>query len=165
MFPNSFCSITSTAPILVTQFALGFQSDRIIGEPFVMLIPPVEQFNTNIYAFNSPLMFLLNCITVYVESEYFQPGKIFVDENNLTNSSWSQIGGCLTRNDICGYITRIRLSTAGDHLLYHLDQDTRLGVSVYGFTTESSYGYPGGLSLTPIQRKNFATSNINPPTA
>ena len=145
--PDSFCSITATAPILVVQFA----SSHGLGDPFMMLIPPVEQFNANSYVFNSPPMFPLNYITVYVESEYFQPGRIFVDDASLNNFQWSQIRGY---SNVCGYITRMSLTT-GDHQLYHLDQDARLSVSVYGFIGAGSYGYPGGMKLTPIQCKKL----------
>ena len=153
ILPDSFCSITSTTPILVAQFAKGSVSDRV-GDPFMMIIPPMEQYNTNNYAFNSLPMFQLNYITVYVEPEYFQPDRIFIDGFNLTNSQWSQIRDHST---ICGYITRVNLTTAGDHWLYHLDQYARIGVSVYGFIKDNSYGYPGGMKLTPLQRKTFAT--------
>ena len=86
--PDSSCSIISTAPILVAQFALGRSRDGTSGDPFMMLIAPVEQFSTNRYVFNS--LFDLNCIAVYVEPEYFQPGKVFVDEVGLDTSQWSQ---------------------------------------------------------------------------
>ena len=158
LLPDSFCSITSTAPILVAQFASGIHGDNITGDPFMMLIPPVEQFNTNRYMFHSLPMFQVNYITVYVEPEYFQPGRIFVDGFSLSNFQWSQISGvtgCSTTNNICGYVTRVQLATAGDHQLYHLDQHARLGVSVYGFKKDSSYGYPGGMKLTPLKCKKF----------
>ena len=45
----------------------------------MMLIPPVEQFSNN-YVFNSLPMFQLNYVTVYVEPDYFQLGKIFIDD-------------------------------------------------------------------------------------
>ena len=154
--PSSFCSITSTAPILVAQFSLGSQRDAAInpgmsiGDPFIMMIPPVEQFSNN-YVFNVLPTFVVNYITVYVAPEYFQPDRIFVDNNSLDNSLWSQIycSGSIT----CGYITRVNLTIAGEHRLYHLDQDARVGVSAYGFNQDNSYGYPGGLKLTPVQRK------------
>ena len=149
--PSSFCSIIATGPILVAQFAKGFQADFVIGDPFMMLIPPVEQFNTNRYILNTLPMFDLNCITVYVESQYFQPEWIFINENNINSSLWSQVEG--DNNVVIGYITRVNLTT-GDHRLYHLDQDSRLGVSVYGFSIGDSYGYPGGMMLTPLQCKS-----------
>ena len=164
ILPDSFCIITSPTPILVVQFALGRTRDYAIGhgDPFMMLIPPVEQFNAKNFVFYSPPMFELNCITVYVEAEYFQPDRIFLDESNLNGSLWSQVDDCSTTPDICGYITRVNLTTPGDHQLYHLDQDSRLSVSVYGFVYGHSYGYPGGMKLTPLQCKKFnLPSNYN----
>ena len=40
--PLNFCTIESSAPILVTQFALGHDLDNITEDPFMMMIPPVE---------------------------------------------------------------------------------------------------------------------------
>ncbi len=40
---NSFCSIESTSPVLVAQYAYGGYNDRT-GDPFMMIIPPIEQF-------------------------------------------------------------------------------------------------------------------------
>ena len=158
--PSSFCSITSTAPILVAQFSLGTGRDMIgdnIGDPSIMMLPPVEQFSNN-YVFNVLPTFVLNYITVYVAPEYFQPDRIFIDSTSLENSPWSQIycSGSIT----CGYITRVNL-TAGEHRLYHLDQDARVGVSAYGFNPSNSYGYPGGLKLTPVQCKPSICMHLN----
>ena len=150
--PSSFCSITSTAPILVAQFSLGSDLDAVDevrnGDPFIMMLPPVEQFSNN-YVFNVLPTFAVNYITVYVAPEYFQSDRIFIDNTTLDSSPWSQIycSGSIT----CGYITRVNLTTAGEHRLYHLDQDARVGVSAYGFNQDNSYGYPGGLKLTPVQ--------------
>ena len=119
----------------------------------MMLTPPMEQFSNN-YVFNSLPTIPLNYVTVYVEPNYFQLGKIFIDENNLSNSQWSLVSGCLTTRDVCGYVTRVNLTTPGDHRRYHLDQNTRLGVSVYGFRIDNSYGYSGGMKLRPLQCKN-----------
>ena len=140
--PNSFCSITSTSPILVAQFSLG------------TLRVPVEQFS-NYYVFNVLPTFAFNYITVYVAPEYFQTDRIFVDNTSLDNFPWSQI--YCSGNIICGYITRVNVTTAGVHQLHHLDQTARVGISAYGFGVFNSYGYPGGLKLTPVQCKNLYT--------
>ena len=152
--PNSVCSIISTGPIFVAQFSLGSERDPMgtvrLGDPFIMMIPPVEQFSNN-YVFNVLPTFVVNYITVYVAPGYFQPDRIFVGNTSLDSSPWSQVycSGSIT----CGYITRVNLTTAGEHRLYHLDQDARVGVSAYGFDQHNSYGYPGGLQLTPVQCK------------
>lgn len=153
--PSSVCSIRSTtAPILVAQFALGAGRDGVgenLGDPFMMMLPPVEQYSNN-YVFNVLPTFAVNYITIYVAPEFFQPDRIIVDNDNLNNSLWSRI--YCSSNIVCGYITRVNLTTAGEHRLYHLDQDARVGVSAYGFNNFNSYGYPGGLKLTPVQCKS-----------
>ena len=139
--PLSFCTIESSAPILVTQFALGYNSDRITGDPFMMMIPPVEQYSNNyvLYALSS---FSTNYITIYVATEYYQPNRIFVDDTSQVSSLWTSVYCSNSRP--CGYITRVNL-TAGEHRLYHQDLHARIGVSAYGFSYATSYGYPGGL--------------------
>ena len=139
--PLSFCTIESSAPILVTQFALGYNSDRITGDPFMMMIPPVEQYSNNyvLYALSN---FSTNYITIYVATEYYQPNRIFVDDTSQVSSLWTSVYCSNSRP--CGYITRVNL-TAGEHRLYHQDLHARIGVSAYGFSYATSYGYPGGL--------------------
>ena len=119
----------------------------------MMLIPPVEQFSNNYVTIPT---FELNYVTIYGEPDYFQLGKFYIDENNLSNSVpvVTIVSGCLTTPDVYGYFTRVNLTTPGDHRLYHLDQNARLGVSVYGFRIDYSYGYPGGMKLRPLRCKN-----------
>ena len=148
--PNSFCSIESSAPILVTQFALGFKADEITGDPFIMMIPSVEQYSNN-YVFNIPSRFTTNYITIYVSTRYYQPNKILLDSASLSTSTWTEI--YCSSGRICGYITRLALSP-GNYKLLHVDSDARIGVSVYGFNFGDSYGYPGGLKqIIPIDSK------------
>ena len=155
--PNSFCNIESSAPILVTQFALVRSADNITGDPFMMMIPPVEQYSNN-YVFNIPSGFTTNYITIYVSTRYHQPNKILLNSSSLLYSTWTEI--YCSSGRICGYITRLALST-GDHTLLHVDSDARIGVSVYGFNFGDSYGYPGGLKLiTPSDSKYCKKSNF-----
>ena len=145
---SSFCSIESNNPVLVMEFAKGFQLDNI-GDPFMTMIPPVEQYSNN-YVFDVLSEFTTNYITIYVAPEFFQPERIFVDDSNLLTNSWTAVY-CST-GTLCGYVTRQSLS-AGEHRLYHTDADARVGVSAYGFNRFNSYGYPGGLQLIPVRCK------------
>ena len=145
--PLSFCTIESSAPILVTQFALGFLADHITGDPFMMMIPPVEQYSNN-YVLKASSSFSTNYITIYVAIEYYQPNRIFVDNTSQVSSSWTSV--YCSNSLLCGYITRVQL-TAGEHRLYHQDPHARIGVSAYGFNHSTSYGHSGGLKLTFVQ--------------
>ena len=145
---NSFCSIESNNPVLVMEYAQGFDLDNV-GDPLMTMIPPVEQYSNN-YVLNVLPEFGTNYLNIYVAPEYFQPGRIFVDNSSLITANWTAVY-CSTAT-LCGYITRQNLA-AGEHSLYHRDAAARVGVSAYGFNRANSYGYPGGLQLIPVQCK------------
>ena len=143
---ESFCSIESTSPVLVAQYAYGGMSDGI-GDPFMMIIPPIEQF-TNNYLVESSTNFSSNYVTMYVSSEFFPTAQILLDNSVVTG--WQKV--VCSNGEVCGLVSRTSVST-GDHSICHQNSSAVLGVSVYGFATasSSSYGYPGGMRLSPIQ--------------
>ena len=146
ILPQSFCNIESSAPIFIAQFAVG-STTRTMSDPFMMMIPPVEQYSNN-YVFNS-ISGYTNYITLYVASKYYQPGRIFIDATSQINSEWTTLY-CFNSSDICGYITRVSLP-AGDHRVFHQDTNASVGASVYGFRSADSYGYPAGLKSTQCE--------------
>ena len=147
---NNFCSIEATSPIYVSQFASSGELDNRLGDPFVMMIPPIEQYSNN-YVLQALPEFSGNYLTIYVAPEHFQPDRIFVDSSSINESQWITVN-CALNEAVCGYIARVSV-TSGDHRLYHEDTFARVGVSAYGFNGFNSYGYPGGLRLTPVQCK------------
>ena len=145
----TYCSITSDKPILVVQFALGYNFDSV-GDPFMMIITPIEQYGNN-YILTALPEFSTNYITIYINPEDFEPQKIFVDDASLRCSTWNTIYD--SNAEICGYTTYVAL-TPGDHQIYHTNKSSHVGVSVYGFNRYNSYGYPGGLKLDPVQSES-----------
>ncbi len=141
---SSFCSIESTSLVLVAQYAYGRESDGV-GDPFMMIIPPIEQF-TNNYLVRSFTNFTFNYVTMYVASEFFQIAQILLDSSIVTG--WQNV--VCSSGEICGHISRTSVSS-GDHSICHQNSSAVLGVSVYGFDIDNSYGYPGGIRLSPIQ--------------
>ena len=152
---NSFCSISSNKPLLVMQFGLGNSHDGV-GDPFMMMITPVEQYSNN-YVFDVLPEFVSNYITIYITPENFSPQNINVDDDSLEDAVWTTVYCTDTR--ICGYITYVAL-TAGVHQLYHRDAAAHVGVSAYGFNSFNSYGYPGGLQLEPVRCKCIAYRKV-----
>ena len=148
---NSFCSIESTSPVLVAQYAYSRDSDGV-GDPFMMIISPIEQFTNNYFVEAFPL-FVSKYITMYVSSEFFQTAQIVLDNSIVTG--W--------RNVVCSngdHISRTNVST-GVHSIRHQNSSAVLGVSVYGFGVANSYGYPGGMRLSPIQCNCGQNSNCS----
>ena len=144
---ESFCSISSDKPLLLMQFSLGFNADRVTGDPFMMMIAPVEQFRSN-YILSAFPEFPTNYITIYVSPDDYHPESIVVDDTDLQNAVWNTV--YCSNATICGYVAYVTL-TPGEHQVFHRDVSAHIGVSVYGFSAFNSYGYPG--RPIPIQCK------------
>ena len=146
---NSYCSIESNLPVLVAQFAYGQSSDGVSADPFMVMIPPIDQFS-NRYVFNVLSTFGRNHINVYIAPEYYQLQRIFFDGGSVAGWSWNTVS--CSDGTICGYVS-VRSVTAGSHILFHDDLYARIGLIVYGFDSYDSYGYPGGMILDAISGK------------
>ena len=143
---NMFCSIQASSPILLVQFAIGAAREpSSYGDPFMMMIPPVEQYSNN-YTFVTQPGFQ-NAITITVKEEFFNSEDIFLNGNSLNSVNWTKIY-CSNQN-VCAYGTRVSLNV-GTNFIYHRDETARLGTFVYGFLRDVSYGYPAGMQLAPI---------------
>ena len=141
---SSYCAIESNNPLLLVQFSLGYDLDRI-GDPFMMIVPAIEQYSNEVNIYITP-DFSMNFITLYVAPSYYQPDMIYVDNISQENADWIAI--YCADNAVCGYATYATLSV-GNHQIYHMYILGRIGVSVYGFDPGNSYGYPGDLQLFP----------------
>ena len=146
---KSHCSITSNKPLLVMQFSLGYAFDQI-GDPSMMMIVPVEQYLTK-YSFTAFPQLSTNHITIYTNSENFDPQNIFIDGNSLENNTWTTVY-CSGSEEICGYITYANLTT-GHHTLYHSGCSSQVGMSAYGFGFHNAFAYPGGLKFSDVESK------------
>ena len=142
---ETFCSVSSNKPLLLMQFSLGFTADGVTGDPFMMMITPVEQFGSN-YIFIAFPDFSTNYITIYVSPDDYHPESIIVDNDDLQNAEWNTV--YCSDATICGYVAYVTL-TPGEHRVFHRDVEAHIGVSVYGFSTDISYGYPAG-RLIPV---------------
>lgn len=148
--------ITATHPILVAQYANGFQYDGTIGDPAMLVVPATEQFLDS-YTFSVPGGFQTNTINVIAPSAAV--GAVKLDDVAIPAGSFSPIGGS-------GYSGAQVDTTAGGH---SVTSPQPVGVAVYGFTGRSDFagnegfGFPAGyglparafvtrLSLTPTQQ-------------
>lgn len=126
-------SVTSSRPILVAQFSNGSQFDGAVSDPFMMLIPPYEQF-LDAYTVATPATgFSRNFLNVVTPAG----ASVTVDGTAVPASSFTAIGSS-------GFVGAQVPITAGAH---RLEGSTTFGAFVYGFDSYDSYGYPAGLSL------------------
>lgn len=128
--------IRSNNPIMVAQYehSVGIQENGAfeLGDPFMMLIPPPEQYDTA-YAFQSVTheLFTRHYINVVVPS--IAVPSLHLDGVPLV-ANYQPIPGTPYS------YAQIALS-AGSH---YVTCDSAFGLYAYGFGQANSYGYPGG---------------------
>lgn len=132
--------IESSEPVLVAQYSPGTTFDGVTSDPFMMLIPPTEQF-LNRYTFSTPATgFSKNFVNVVMPSGAVDTLRL--DGASLNAALFSPIG----TSGFSGAQLPIAL---GSHNLTSTN-DVPFGIYVYGFADFDSYGYPGGMSFAAI---------------
>jgi len=148
---NGASQITASEPILVAQYSNGTTYDGVTSDPFMMLIPPQEQFLAS-YTVTTPASgFRTNFINVV--SPGAGVGALTLDGVVVPAASFSGIGSS-------GYFGAQLTVGLGSH---RLASSLPFGAFVYGFDTDDSYGYPGGMSLSPVAV--VSTISLAPKTA
>ncbi len=144
-------SITTSKATILAQFAKSLDcSGDITGDPFMMLIPPREQFLTH-YTVVNVAGFTTHWINVVAPG--YALGTIYQDGVLIPDTAFAQIGST-------NYYGAQRKVNSGSHTF---NSTFPFGVFVYGWNQADSYGYPGGCSLSPVGTVNSVT--LSPDTA
>ncbi|MGV3657784.1 MAG: MopE-related protein [Chitinophagaceae bacterium] len=131
--------ITASEPILVSQYSNSSSFDGVTSDPFMMLIPPYEQFLGN-YTVTTPASgFGTNYINVVAPNAAV--GTVRLDGVVIPAASFAAIGSS-------GFSGAQLPVSLGTHNL--TSGGFPFGVFVYGFDDYDSYGYPGGQSLSAV---------------
>lgn len=136
---NSF--VGANYPILAVQFSNGQTWDGVEADPFMMVIPPYQQF-LDCYSFSTPVSgFTTNYFNSAVETTGVS--DMMLDGNPLSTDAYIPIA--TTDFSAAEFPIEINsshnISNSGDY---------SSGLYLYGFGSYDSYGYPGGLSLITI---------------
>ncbi len=130
-------TIESDRPILVAQYSKGTEFDGVTSDPFMMLVPPFEQFLDD-YTFAAPTEgFRVNYVNVVVKESLIS--SLRLDGASIDAVDFSSIGET-------GFSYAQIAIAPGSHTL----KGAVAGVFVYGYDDYDSYGYAGGLSLSEV---------------
>jgi hypothetical protein len=147
---NEYTQIETTQPVLLAQFSKGQNSDGNVSDPFMMLIPPYEQFQ-NSYTVTTPAEgFNRHFINIAVPNS--QVGNVVIDESPVATSEFTTIAA----TGFSG--AQIEVSTDTHNLSCPLP----FGAFMYGFGSFDSYGYPGGQALGQVAEVEEITLSIEP---
>jgi len=130
--------IKTNRPVLVAQYANGQGFDNANADPFMMLIPPSEQFLAE-YTVSTPAAnFAINYMNVVIPT--VAVGALKMDGSPIAGNLFAPIPNS-------------RYSGAQIPVLvgsHNFTSDVPFGIYSYGFNVYDSYGYPGGMALADI---------------
>lgn len=141
--------IESNKPILVAQFANGSGFSGNPGDPFMMIVPPLEQFLPK-YTLTTVSGYVAHYINVVAPNAVV--GSLTLDGAIVPTAQFTTIG-------TSGFSGAKLTVTPGVH---NLQATLPFGVFQYGFNQDDSYGYPGGQSFGAVA--TVTTVTLNPKT-
>lgn len=140
-----YVKIESNQAVLVGQYSKGQDSDGVTSDPFMMLIPPFEQFQ-NQYTVSTPASgFSKHFINLVVPIS--QKGNITLNGSLLSPDIFTDIPGS----------TFAGAQVPVDEGTHNISGNLAFGAFMYGFGSYDSYGYPGGQALASVEQ----VRNIN----
>ena len=128
--------IVADKPVLVAQYSTGSSYGGNPGDPFMMLLPPAEQYQAG-YTFSTPGSGFASHYVNVVAPQSVIAGGVALDGVAIAAGEFTAISDS-------GFFGA-RLSIAGGS--HRLESAEPVGVFVYGFNQDDSYGYPGGMAL------------------
>lgn len=150
-------TIEASNPVLVMQYSNGDEWDPSIdanGDPFMMMVPPSEQFSGQ-YTFSTPDEdFSLNYVNLAVPSDATE--SILVDGSPVQSSLFETI-------ENSEFSVAAKDVELGSHSA-ESTSDTQFGIYSYGFENDESYGFTGGLTLDFISEGSAPNITRTPET-
>lgn len=129
--------ITANAPVLLAQYSPGQSFDGVISDPFMMLIPPSEQFlnSYNFATLTQSVGFRNSFVNVMAPTGALD--SMLLDNTPVDKTLFQPVGQT-------GFSSAQIALEPGSHNIRSLES---FGIYVYGFGSYDSYGYPGGMSF------------------
>ncbi|XP_023931904.1 IgGFc-binding protein-like, partial [Lingula anatina] len=135
--------VNASKPVMVLQFSQSQNTDGLESDPYMMVVPAIEQFSSSytIATANLPDKVYINFVNIVTKNSSKE--GLRVDGAALNGITWLAIPGT--------DFTAVQLNvTAGTHRIEHISPIQTFSVFSYGFASYVSYGYPGGLRLANL---------------
>jgi hypothetical protein len=127
--PSSHTWVSTSKPSLVAQYKRG---DSSATDPFLMLVPPINQFSRH-YLFKTPGVPFSNWLNIVVKEG--DEATLLLNGSALPTLAWTSVNGYR--------YARVPIP-AGENRLEHGEPTVRFGAWVYGHALGEGYGYAAG---------------------
>ena len=152
---NHSCSFTSNKPVLVVQFAVATSVDSVDADPFMMIVPPVEQYR------NEYLISTFQTESRTNESYFIN----IVIKANLDRDSvalngaaiaepWTEILCVGEMQRPCAYGVQMDVNISGSAYVLSHKHGESFGAAVYSFGVRVGQGYVAGINQKPVACKS-----------
>ena len=158
---TDYCWIEGDKRIILLQFSVGQHVDGVPSDPFMAMIPPVDQYSNGYTLATVPdgVQNYNHFMNLYIPKDFFKPREIFLNEQSL-----EEINVNFTAIQFLG-VTEVygaQVEIIGEvQTLRHVNQFASIGVLIYGFSYFTSYGYSGGLKLKKLSVIKEETGCLN----
>ena len=155
-FVRKFCSLQAGNPVIVAQYSHSYTVDfscrkSDIGGAFMTIVPPVTQY-LNYYTFSAAegkSTSTPTFISVSVHATFFNPSNILLDGIPLESETLAWQTFYSSEDEILGYGLHKMISD-GYHRISHTISNAGIGVQIYGFSQQGSYGFSAGMELQAV---------------
>ncbi|WP_339901333.1 T9SS type A sorting domain-containing protein [uncultured Cyclobacterium sp.] len=135
---NVYTQIESNYSVMVAQLSKGQATDNVSADPFLMLVPPVEQYQNQYQVSTLQTEFENHFINIVVPIS--QKNKVRIDGSLMGSSIFVDI----PNSSYAGAQIQV---TEGSH---HISSDLPFAALMYGFSSFNAYGNPVGQGLGEI---------------
>jgi RHS repeat-associated protein len=151
--------ITASNPVLVAQFATGSQRGGNPGDPLMLLLPPTNQY-IETQTISKPAGFSTNFITIVIPTAALPTLNINGTSFGDTIQSKAAFYAAFPAEQLFPTDQSNKFSIGV--LQYNADQPLTIsardgfGLYVYGYGTDDNYGFLGGQSFEPFNRRKMS---------
>jgi hypothetical protein len=147
--------VASNRPILVAQYARteGYRSSNssnYIGDPLLIMTPPIEQYKQSYTVVNSQVRSYFVQQYLNIVAPDTATSDVYIDGVQVLASNFIKL------KDIEFSYAKVR-TTSGTH---NITSGSPISVQVYGYGNAVSYGYLGGMNTADVL-KNKAQITVN----
>lgn len=145
------CYVSSNRPILLVQYSIVSSVDGVFqGDPFMVIVPPVEQYRSSYYinvlsASNlAPETYYINILL----PEGASSSGLRMNGSPLDDVSFTSVP-CSSRVGSCGSSAQVSIQS-GQHTLAHENSSVVFNAIVYWVSYRAGTGYFAGMTQRPI---------------
>ena len=134
---TTYCYLESDKPLLVTQMIPSRNVDRIIGDPSISILYPIDGYKRDVSFFSNFSVITQHYINIIVTQQ-----DTMLMDGSVLSLLWNSI--CDLNNEVVGYAAQVTITSLGAHVITSTN-NVKFTVLAYGYASYISYSYTAGI--------------------